>query len=129
MIFRGYFVHTKPHQFSYLIYWSPSCMHGIAHTELPMQVDRVHQVPPGHIAGLNVTHGGADPTQLHGWKEGVGEVPPSTRVQERADRTMALYSGGHLLVLKDANRIVRNLSVNSTKPLIQHFEVRLLSLV
>lgn len=93
-----------------------------------MQVGRVPQVPRGRVAGASQSSGGACAPSgvgpLRSGEEGVGEMPPSTRLQERAERVMTLYSGGHLLVLKDANRIVRNLSVNGTKPLIQQFEVR-----
>lgn len=82
------------------------------------------QVEKGPTPGSG---GGAAPQHPNPQPASPARAPTATTagdLQRHADVIMTLYSSGHLLVLKDANRIVRNMSVNGTRTMIQQFEVR-----
>eukprot|EP00892_Ulva_mutabilis_P001618 jgi/Ulvmu1/11457/UM076_0033.1 len=63
------------------------------------------------------------PSSMAGIGAGAARQNPREDLQERAYMVMTLFSAGHMLLLADASRIIRRLSVNGTVPIIQQYQV------
>ena len=79
--------------------------------------ERTFEAAGRHGAGLSAAQ-----------REGAVRVAPTAMgMEERADMVMTLFSAGHVLTMTDSGRVIRRLSVNGTVPIIQQYQVHVLS--